>query len=879
MSDEITTPNNTNTNTTDTNENRQENNQENQENQEKILSLPLVGEIKTSYLNYAMSVIIGRALPDARDGLKPVQRRVLYAMSELGLKHNTAYKKSARIVGETMGKYHPHGDSAIYDTMVRLAQNWNLRYTLVDGQGNFGSIDGDSAAAMRYTEARLSRPGELMLSNLDEDTVDWGQNFDESLKEPLTLPSVLPNLLVNGSTGIAVGMATNIPPHNLREVADVIKWLIDNGIEPEDAQLADIMNLMPGPDFPTGGEILGRSGIVEAYKTGRGKIIVRGKVHVEESKRGRQTIVITEIPYSVNKTMMLEAMVKAVQDKEIEGVHEMRDESDRDGLRIVIELSRDADADLIIRQLYKHTTLQSTFGVINLALVNNQPEILSIQKMLSIFLNYRREVVRRRTEYRLKQAKAREHIIEGLKKALSHIEQVIRTIRSTNNASEAKESLQSILGFSEAQAQAILDMRLQRLTGLERSKLDEEQAKLLAAISSYTKILEDRKVLDNVIKAELSDLVDRFGDDRRTTINDSELEETEDIMLVPEEDIVVTLSKDGLIKRQPLEFYRLQAKGGKGRKGAVVHEDDSIEILCVTNTHKDMYFFTNSGRIMTIKGYEIPETKSGKGKPVGRYLPLVENERIVNIAGDGAKSFKYAFFVTRLGIAKKISFDELKYTNRAKRIMKLDDGDEIAQVRLTTGKDDIIMVTRNGLALRVSESEFRPLSRTARGAMAMRLKNDDRVISCDVVDNTKTILVISQNGIGKRVEFSSFMPHHRATAGICLMELTEKTGKLSVSLSVNNSDEIIAISAKGRMIRMPVDGISIMKRHSVGNIIVRLDEGDLVADSSIIRSESEAEAQAQAGNDMTSGLPFADDEADETAVSGENENENEDENS
>ncbi|MBQ6920095.1 MAG: DNA gyrase subunit A, partial [Synergistaceae bacterium] len=472
MSDEITTPNNT--NTTDTNENRQENNQENQENQEKILSLPLVGEIKTSYLNYAMSVIIGRALPDARDGLKPVQRRVLYAMSELGLKHNTAYKKSARIVGETMGKYHPHGDSAIYDTMVRLAQNWNLRYTLVDGQGNFGSIDGDSAAAMRYTEARLSRPGELMLSNLDEDTVDWGQNFDESLKEPLTLPSVLPNLLVNGSTGIAVGMATNIPPHNLREVADVIKWLIDNGIEPEDAQLADIMNLMPGPDFPTGGEILGRSGIVEAYKTGRGKIIVRGKVHVEESKRGRQTIVITEIPYSVNKTMMLEAMVKAVQDKEIEGVHEMRDESDRDGLRIVIELSRDADADLIIRQLYKHTTLQSTFGVINLALVNNQPEILSIQKMLSIFLNYRREVVRRRTEYRLKQAKAREHIIEGLKKALSHIEQVIRTIRSTNNASEAKESLQSILGFSEAQAQAILDMRLQRLTGLERSKLDEE---------------------------------------------------------------------------------------------------------------------------------------------------------------------------------------------------------------------------------------------------------------------------------------------------------------------------------------------------------------------------------------------------------------------
>ncbi|MBQ9389540.1 MAG: DNA gyrase subunit A [Synergistaceae bacterium] len=820
---------------------------------EKILTLPLVGEIKTSYLNYAMSVIVGRALPDARDGLKPVQRRVLYAMSELGLKHNTAYKKSARIVGETMGKYHPHGDSAIYDTMVRLAQNWNLRYTLVDGQGNFGSVDGDSPAAMRYTEARLSRPGELMLANLDEDTVEWGQNFDESLKEPLTLPSIFPNLLVNGSTGIAVGMATNMPPHNLREVVNVFCWLIDNNIEPEDAELNDIMNIMPAPDFPTGGEILGRSGIIEAYSTGRGKITVRGKLHTEESKRGRQSIVITEIPYGVNKTIMLEAMVEAVQNKDIEGVHEMRDESDRDGLRIVIELSRDADSDLITRQLYKHTSLQSTFGVINLALVNGHPEILSLKQLLSIFLNYRRDVVRRRTEHRMKQAKAREHIIEGLKKALTHIEQVIRTIRSTDNAAEAKASLQSVLEFSEAQAQAILDMRLQRLTGLERNKLDDEQSKLLADIAAYTSILEDRKVLDGVIRAELVDLAERFGDDRRTSLSEEPAPETEDYDLIPEEDIIITLSKDGLIKRQPLQSYRLQATGGKGKRGASIHEDDSIEILCVTTTHKDIYFFTNTGRIMSIKGYEIPETRSGKGKPVSRYLPLnlEAGERIVNIAGAGDGDFKYAFFITRMGIAKRMSFDELKYTNRAKRIMKLDAGDEIAQVMLTTGNNDVVMVTRNGLALRVSENEFRPLSRTARGVQAIRLKNDDRVLSCDVVDDSRTILVISQFGIGKRVEFSSFMPHHRATTGICLMELTEKTGKLSASLSVKSTDEIIAISSKGRMIRMPVKGINIMKRHSVGVIIIRLDEGDSVADCSFISAEEE-------DGELTAELPFGD---------------------
>lgn len=808
----------------------------------KIITLPLVGEIKDSYLNYAMSVIVGRALPDARDGLKPVQRRVLYAMSELGLKHNTSYKKSARIVGETMGKYHPHGDSAIYDTMVRLAQNWNLRYPLVDGQGNFGSVDGDSPAAMRYTEARLSWLGELMLSNLEENTVDWGQNFDESLKEPLTLPSIMPNLLVNGSTGIAVGMATNMAPHNLSEVVDVLCWLIDNDIEPEDANIRDIMRLMPGPDFPTGGEILGHAGILEAYNTGRGKLIVRGKMHTEVNSRGRTRVVITEIPYTVNKTLMLENIVQAVQDREIEGIAEMRDESDRDGLRIVAELTRDADEELIMRQIYKHTSLQTTFGVINLALVNKHPVILNMKQLLSTYLNYRREVVRRRTEYRLNQAQAREHIIEGLKKALANIEQVIRTIRATNNANEAKANLQSILEFSEVQAQAILDMRLQRLTGLERGKLDEEQTKILADIATYQGILGDRKTLDGVIRSELQELASRFGDKRRTTIVEEVVETTTED-LIPEEDIVITLSKDGLIKRMPVDYYRVQAKGGKGRKGVNMHDDDSISMLCVTNTHRELFFFTNLGRIMSLKGHEIPEVRTGRGKPVYRLLPLrtAEDERIVNIATDNATDWRYAFFITRKGIAKRVSFDDLKYNNRAKKIMTLSDGDQIAQVRLTNGKNDVMIVTRYGQALRVSEEEFRPMGRNARGVIAINLRDDDRVISCDVVDEEHKILVISKYGIGKRLEFSSFMPHHRATAGIRIMELNERTGRLSASLAVKDSDELMVISSRGRLIRMPVEGTSVMKRHSVGNIIVRLDDGDSVADCSINSTEEEPE--------------------------------------
>ncbi|MBQ7577504.1 MAG: DNA gyrase subunit A [Synergistaceae bacterium] len=825
----------------------------------RIMTLPLVGEIKTSYLNYAMSVIVGRALPDARDGLKPVQRRVLYAMSELGLKHNTSYKKSARIVGETMGKYHPHGDSAIYDTMVRLAQNWNLRYCLVDGQGNFGSIDGDSPAAMRYTEARLSWPGEIMLANLEENTVDWGQNFDESLKEPLTLPSVLPNLLVNGSTGIAVGMATNMPPHNLNEVTDVICWLLDNEVEPENAELSEIMKHLPGPDFPTGGEILGREGIIEAYKTGRGKIIVRGKMHTETNKRGKQCVVITEIPYNVNKTLLLESMVSAVQEKNIEGVTEIRDESDRDGLRIVLELSRDADPDLIMRQFYKHTQLQGTFGVINLALVDKHPLVLPLQKMLAIFINYRRDVVRRRTEFRLKQAQAREHVIEGLKKALENIEQVIKIIRGNNSASEAKSALQNELNFSDIQAQAILDMRLQRLTGLERNRLDEEQNKILADIASYESILSSKKVLDGVISSELKEIASRFGDKRRTEII-TDYEEVTDEDIIPQTEIVVTLSQDGFIKRQPVEFYRLQARGGKGRKGANIQEDDSISAVCVTNTHRDLYFFTNLGRITSLRGHEVPETKSGKGKPVSKILQLMDNERIVKLSDGNKSDQKYAFFITRKGIAKRVAFDDIGRCKQPKRIINLDEGDEIAQVVLTSGDDDLLIVTNSAQALKVSEQQFRAMGRTARGVKAMTLRTGDKILSCDVVDPAKKMLVISEQGKGKRVDFDFFTPHNRGGMGIKIMNLNSKTGNIAASLAVKDDDELLLMTARGMMIRVNINEIRELGRSATGTIIVRLNEGDSVADCSIIKAPDEDE-------NLQSTLPFDDTES-------ENNNEN-----
>ena len=802
----------------------------------KVVPLPLVEEIKQSYLNYAMSVIVGRALPDARDGLKPVQRRVLYAMMELGLRHNTAYKKSARVVGETMGKYHPHGDSSIYETMVRMAQPWSLRYQLVDGQGNFGSIDGDSAAAMRYTEARLFELGELMLADIEEDTVDWGPNFDESLQEPLSLPSALPNLLVNGSTGIAVGMATNIPPHNLREVVDVLCYLLDT--PSGEAEFGEIIKRMPGPDFPTGAIILGREGIRDAYRTGRGRVVVRGRMHVEEGKRGRVAVVVTEIPFMVNKTTLIEAMVSAVQEKHVDGVSDIRDESDRDGMRIVLDLTRDGDPDLVMRQLYKRTQLQSTFGVINLALDNGYPREMPIIDMLSLFLSHRRDVVRRRTQFRLNKALARAHIVEGLVKALDIIDEVISLIRAAKTAAEAKEGLVERLGFSELQAQAILEMRLQRLTGLEREKLNDELRQLMADIEGYRNILGDSKVLDGVIRGELTELASRFGDDRRTEIMDS-YEEATDEDLIPENDIVVVLSKDGFLKRQDLESYTLQGRGGKGRKGAFVHEEDAIAMVSVTHTHRELYFFTTKGRVMTLRGHMVPETKTGKGKQIAKLLPLEPDEQVVTLYGGELDGVNYAFFITRGGVAKRIELSELADSNRPRRVITLDEGDEIAQVRLTTGKDDLLLMTAGAQALRVPEEEFRAMGRGARGVRGMRLAPGDVIISCDVVSAESDILVLSERGVGKRSRFEEFTPHHRGTSGVRAMNLGPKTGRLIGCWAVREQDEVIAITTRGRMIRVAVSDTPLLSRVAMGNITVRLDGGDLVADCSVVRVDEE----------------------------------------
>ena len=828
----------------------------------RVVPLPLVDEIKESYLNYAMSVIVGRALPDVRDGLKPVQRRVLYAMSELGLRHNSAYKKSARVVGETMGKYHPHGDSSIYETMVRMAQDWSLRYCLVDGQGNFGSIDGDSPAAMRYTEARLHETGELMLADIDEETVDWGPNFDESLQEPLYLPAVLPNLLINGSTGIAVGMATNIPPHNLREVVDVLCWILETGKAAGELSLADILERMPGPDFPTGGLILGRQGIYDAYRTGRGRIVVRGRIHAEEGRRGRACVVVTEIPFMVNKTNLIETMVSCVQNKEIDGVSDIRDESDREGMRIVLDLTRDGDPDLVMRQLYRRTQLQSTFGVINLALDKGRPRELPIAEILGLFLDHRRDVVRRRTQFRLDKALAREHIVEGLVKALDIIDQVIQLIRSSASAAEAKDGLVGQLGFSELQAQAILEMRLQRLTGLEREKLDEELRQLLRDIASYREILGNSSVLDGVIRDELRDLSRRFGDDRRTEIVD-DYRESADEDLIPESDIVVVLSKDGFLKRQDLEGYTLQGRGGKGRKGASVQEDDSIATVCVTHTHRGLYFFTNKGRVLSLKGFSIPETRTGKGKQISRLLPLEEGERVVTLSSGDLEGLNYVFFLTKDAVAKRIQLSELVDSNRPRRIITLDDGDEIAQVRLTTGRDDLLLMTAGAQALRVPEEEFRSMGRGARGVQAMRLAPGDFIISCDVVCEDCDILILSERGVGKRTRFAEFTPHHRATSGVRAMNLGPRTGRLVCCHAVRGQDEMIAISTRGRTIRVAVQEIPLLSRVAMGNITVRLDEGDLVADGTIVRTEDRMGGQTEGGEEGREPAPIFGVEPDE----------------
>jgi len=799
----------------------------------KVITLPLEDEIKHSYLNYAMSVIVGRALPNARDGLKPVQRRVLYAMLELGLRHNQSFKKSARIVGETMGKYHPHGDAAIYDTMARLSQDFSLRYPLVEGQGNFGSIDGDPPAAMRYTEARLHSLGEEMLADINEETVEWGPNFDESLEEPLVLPSRIPNLLVNGSTGIAVGMATNIPPHNIGEAIDVCCALLEN---PE-TELGELMALMPGPDFPTGGVILGRDGIIDAYRTGRGKIIVRGRVNVEDGRKGKRNIVITEIPYMVNKTNLIETIAKGVQTGVIDGVSDLRDESDRDGMRIVVDLQRDADPNLVLRQLYTRTQLQSTFGVINLAIVDGETKELPLKDMVDVFLDHRRCVVRRRTEFRLRKAEERAHIVEGLLRALDVIDEVIKIIRGSDNAVTARNNLIETLGFSEIQAQAILDMRLQRLTGLEREKLESEIRQLIMDIERYNSILGSKAVLDSVVKDELMEVRRLYSDKRRTDIENA-VEDVADEDLIPQEDIVVALSNDGYIRRMPLQDYRVQSRGGKGVKGVTTKAEDEIALVAITTTHKTLYLFTSKGRVFGVRGFSLPEPKTGKGKLIGTIITLEKDEKVVAIKDSRLDGAKYVFFVTRNGTAKRLPVEELDGLTRAgRRVLSLAANDNIARVRVTSGVDELLLTTALGQTLRVSEEEFRPLGRQAQGVRGIKLDDGDDVVGCDVVTEGRQVLVISEQGIGKRTPYSEFTEHHRAGYGVRAMKLSDKTGKLVGAWGVTDDEEIVVISSKGRMVRIHTREVSSLSRTATGYKIVRLDDGDTVADVSIVRSE------------------------------------------
>ncbi|HAA47540.1 MAG TPA: DNA gyrase subunit A [Synergistaceae bacterium] len=803
----------------------------------KVIPLPLEEEIKHSYLDYAMSVIVGRALPDARDGLKPVQRRVLYSMLGLGLRHNQSYKKSARVVGETMGKYHPHGDAAIYDPMTRLAQDFSMRYPLVDGQGNFGSIDGDPPAAMRYTEARLSEIGEMMLEDIDEETVDWGSNFDDSLEEPLTLPTRLPNLLINGSTGIAVGMATNIPPHNLREVVDALCYVL----ETPEAEIDGILQRMPGPDFPTGGVILGRDGIVDAYRTGRGKLTVRGRAHVEDGKRGKSSIIITEIPYMVNKTTLLEAIAKGVQNKILDGITDLRDESDRRGIRIVVELSRDADPDVTLRQLYRRTQLQTTFGIINLALVNGEPKELSMPRMLRIFLDYRRDVIRRRTTFRLRKARERAHIVEGLLKAIDIIDEVIALIRGSNDTPTAKQGLIERMDFSEVQAQAILEMRLQRLTGLERHRLEEEMAQLLADIERYESILGSSEVLDSVVREELLEVRKRFADERKTDIIDAvEDVSTED--LIPEEEIVVVLSRDGYVRRMPLETYRCQGRGGKGVKGATPKTGDEAAILTVSSTHRDLLFFTSRGRVFAVKGYVLPEPKTGKGRLVNQFISLEKDEYVVALRDNYLHGAAFVFFITEKGTAKRLPSEELENLTRAgRRVLSLAPGDRIARVRFTSGKDDILLVTARGKALRTKEEEFRPMGRQAHGVRGIKLAPGDSVVGCEVVREGRQPLFVTKKGIGKRTEFSEFTPHHRGTSGVRAMQISDKTGLLIGSWGVSPEDEIILMTNHGRVVRLEARDISVLGRSATGYRVISLDEGDTVADVSVIHADEEEE--------------------------------------
>ena len=810
----------------------------------RIKDVDLSKVMRTSFLDYAMSVIVARALPDVRDGLKPVHRRILYGMNELGVTPDKPYKKSARIVGDVMGKFHPHGDSAIYESMVRMAQDFSYRYMLVDGHGNFGSVDGDGAAAMRYTEARMSKITLEMLRDINKDTIDFQPNYDGTEREPVVLPARFPNLLVNGATGIAVGMTTNIPPHNLGEVISGIHMLMKN----PDVTTADLMEAIPGPDFPTGAIVMGKSGIRKAYETGKGTVTLRAKVEIDEQANGKQQIVVHELPYMVNKARLIERIAELAREKKIEGITDVKDESDREGMRVTIDVRRDVSASVVLNNLYKLTLMQTTFGFNMLAIVNGTPKILSLKQILQHYLKHQEEVIRRRTEFELKKAKARAHILEGLRIALDHIDAIINIIRGSQSPDVAKDRLMNEYQLSDKQAQAILDMRLVRLTGLERDKVENEYSKTMVAIADYEDILAKPERIDKIIYEELLEIQEKFGDERRTELMVGEVLSIEDEDLIEEENVVVTLTHNGYIKRLPTSDFKAQNRGGRGVQGMGVHDDDFIEHLLTTSTHDELLFFTNVGKVYRMKAYEIPEYgRTAKGIPVINLLDISADEKIqtvINIPADKVQTDKemYLFFITRQGTVKRTSVSEFgNIRKNGLKAITLRDGDELINVLATDDSKNIIIGTHQGYAVSFDEKDIRSMGRSAAGVRGIRLRDNDYVIGSAILEPESKVFVISENGYGKQTAASEYPIKGRGGKGIKTTNITEKNGPLAGLTTVNGDEDIMVITDKGVMIRFNISDVSETGRATLGVRLINLGADSIVSTMTKVEPEDENE--------------------------------------
>ena len=816
---------------------------------EKIIPITIEDEMQSSYIDYSMSVIVSRALPDVRDGLKPVHRRILYGMSDLGMLHNRNYKKSARIVGEVLGKYHPHGDSAVYDSIVRMVQDFSLRYPLVDGQGNFGSVDGDSAAAMRYTEVRMQRIAEELLTDINKNTVDYQTNFDDTLQEPTVLPSMLPNLLLNGASGIAVGMATNMAPHNLTEVVDGVVAQIEN----PDIDAKGLMDHVTAPDFPTGGIIYGYEGVKEAYETGRGKVVMRARANVEELRNNREQIIVTEIPYQVNKATLIEKIAKLVNDEKVTEISEIRDESDREGMRIVIILKRGSNAGVVLNQLYKYTQMQQTFGIINLALVKGRPKVMALKELIQHFIEHRIEVILRRTMYDLDQAESRAHILEGLKIALDNLDEVIKTIRAANSPHEANVELRKKFALTDLQAKAILDMRLQKLTGLERDKIDQEYREIVDKIADFRKILSNRDEQKMIIKNELLEIKERYGDERRTEIvysaDDFNIED-----MIADEDVVVTISNRGFIKRMPVSGYRRQRRGGKGMKGTTTKDDDYVEHLFVATNHNYILFFTEKGNCYWLKVYEIPEgSRLARGRAIVNLIDIEKDDSIKTFVPvktlDEEEYIKNHSIImaTKDGQVKKSSLEDYSRPRRDGIIgINIKEGDSLLGAALTDGESNVILANKNGRAIRFHESEVREMGRNTSGVRGMTLDDDDELVDMVVIKNTHeaTVLAMSENGYGKRSLVDDYREQSRGGKGVITLKITPKTGKLVALKEVSDSDDLMIITEKGKVIRMQCKGLRTMGRNTQGVRIMRLDEDGKIGAVTRVVNEDEDEDEA-----------------------------------